>query len=420
MAKPKATSENIYVGLDIGTTKIRAVVARKNQEDGVDILGLGSAESTGIRKGVVINIDATVNAIKDAVHEAERMSGVEIKSACVGIAGGHIKSFNSRGVIAVKNGEVMQNDVTRVIESAAAVNIPAGYEVLHVLPQQFILDGQTEIKDPIGMSGVRLEVEVHIVTGAVASAANVTKSCQRAGIVVEDIFLEQLAASEAVLSDDEREIGVCLIDGGGGTTDMAAFNRGAVYHTAVLQIGGNNFTHDLTVGLSTSEKEAEKLKMRHGCVWMDMVSPDDVVEVASVGGRPGRKIARPVLTQILQARAEEVFTIFAGEFQKKNLAYMFSAGVVLSGGMANLEGVEELATDVLGVPVRIGRPSNIGGLSDMVQDPIYATSVGLALLHAKKGKSSNAIVTSTGTSGSEEKMFGDIWSRMRAWLAEFF
>jgi cell division protein FtsA len=324
-------------------------------------------------------------------------------------------------VIAVKNGEVTQNDVTRVIESAAAVNIPVGYEVLHVLPQQFILDGQTEIKDPVGMNGVRLEVEVHIVTGAVSSAANITKSCQRAGIAVEDIFLEQLAASEAVLSDDEREIGVCLIDGGGGTTDMAAFNRGAVYHTAVLQIGGNNFTRDLTVGLSTPESEAEKLKIRHGCVWMDMVSPDDVVEVASVGGRPGRKIARPVLTQILQARAEEVFTILAGELQKKGFQDIFSAGVVLSGGIANLEGVEELAMDVMGVPVRVGHPLNIGGLSDMVQDPIYSTAVGLALLHAKKGKSSNAIVTNIGgNTGSEEKVFGDVMGRMKSWLSEFF
>ena len=252
--------DNIYVGLDIGTTKICTVVARQNMEGGIDIIGLGSAPSTGIRKGVVVNIDSTVKAIKDSIAMAERMSGVTVKSVCAGIAGGHIESFNSRGVVAVKSGEVTQNDIDRVIEVASAVNIPMGYEVLHILPQQYILDGQDEIKDPIGMSGVRLEVEVHIVTGAVSSATNITKSCSKAGIAVEDIYLEQLASSEAVLTEEEREIGVCLIDGGGGTTDMAVFNRGACYHTAVLQIGGNNFTRDLTSGLSTSESEAEKIK----------------------------------------------------------------------------------------------------------------------------------------------------------------
>ncbi|MDR2884887.1 MAG: cell division protein FtsA, partial [Deferribacteraceae bacterium] len=339
MASARSTvKDNIFVGLDIGTTKVCAVVARKNPEGSVDIIGFGSAVSTGIRRGVVVNIDATVNAIKQAVSEAERMSGVQVKSVCTGIAGGHIKSFNSRGVIAVKPGEVTKSDVNRVIESAAAVNIPAGYEVLHVLPQQFILDGQPEIKDPVGMSGVRLEAEVHIVTGAVSSAANVTKSCVRAGLSVEDIFLEQLASSEAVLSDDEREIGVCLIDGGGGTTDMAIFNRGAVYHTAVLQIGGNHFTRDLTTGLSTSEGEAENIKVNHGCVWMDRVSADEVVEVASVGGRAPRKIARPVLTQILQARADEVFNMLLDEIHKRDFMDMVGAGIVLTGGMGNLEG----------------------------------------------------------------------------------
>lgn len=414
MASPKQ-SEGVYVGLDIGTTKVRAIVARKNREGGVDIIGLGSAPSTGLRKGVVVNIDATVKAITQSIVEAERMSGVKIKSVCTGISGGHIKSFNSRGVIAVKNGEVSQNDVTRVIESAAAVNIPVGYEVLHVLPQQFILDGQSEIKNPVGMSGVRLEVEVHIVTGAVSSAANITKSCARAGISVEDIYLEQLASSEAVLSDDEREIGVCLIDGGGGTTDMAVFNRGAVFHTAVLQIGGNNFTRDLTVGLSTPETEAEKLKLAHGCVWMDRVSSDEIVEVTSVGGRLPRKIARPVLTQILQSRADEIFTMLLGELQKKELIEILSAGVVLTGGLGNLEGVEELSSSVLGIPVRIGRPEFVGGLSDMVSDPIYATGVGLAMLHAKKGHTENII-----SSGSEEKVFGNVLGRMKDWFSEFF
>lgn len=414
MANPRA-GDNIYVGLDIGTTKVRAVVARKNDDGGVDILGVGSAASTGIRKGVVVNIDATVKSIASAITDAERMSGVEIKSVCTGIAGGHIKSFNSRGVIAVKGGEVTKNDVNRVIESAAAVNIPMGYEVLHVLPQQFILDGQNEIKDPVGMSGVRLEAEVHIVTGAVSSAANITKSCMRAGLTVEDIYLEQLASSEAVLADDEREIGVCLIDGGGGTTDMAVFNRGAVYHTAVLQIGGNNFTKDLTVGLSTPESEAESLKVSHGCVWMDRVSPEEILEVASVGGRAPRKVARPVMTQILQSRADEILTMLLGELQKKELIEMISAGIVITGGFGKFDGVEELASAVMGTHVRVGIPQNIGGLSDLVQDPIYATAVGLALLSAKNGRSANVI-----SKGGEEKLSGNVFKRMKEWFGEFF
>ncbi len=407
--------DNIFVGLDIGTTKICAVVARRNMEDGIDIIGLGSAPSTGIRKGVVVNIDSTVKAIKDAVASAERMSGVTVKSVCAGIAGGHIESFNSRGVVAVKSGEVTKSDVDRVLESASAVNIPMGYEVLHIIPQQYILDGQNEIKDPIGMSGVRLEVEVHIVTGAVSSATNITKSCTKAGIAVEDIYLEQLASSEAVLTDDEREIGVCLIDGGGGTTDMAVFNRGAVYHTAVLQIGGNNFTRDLTSGLSTSEAEAEKIKIREGCVMTDLVGPDETIEVPSVGGRPPRTVSKSVMAQILQMRAEEICELFLGELQKKRLFDMLSAGVVMTGGMSNFRGMEELASSVLGLGVRIGKPVNVGGLADQVNNPIYATAVGLAKLHAKNGHSQNII-----SSGNEDGVFKKVSERMKDWMKEFF
>ena len=406
---------NIYVGLDIGTTKICTVVARQNMEGGIDIIGLGSAPSTGIRKGVVVNIDSTVKAIKDSIAMAERMSGVTVKSVCAGIAGGHIESFNSRGVVAVKSGEVTQNDITRVLESASAINIPMGYEVLHILPQQYILDGQDEIKDPIGMSGVRLEVEVHIVTGAVSSATNITKSCSKAGIAVEDIYLEQLASSEAVLTEEEREIGVCLIDGGGGTTDMAVFNRGACYHTAVLQIGGNNFTRDLTSGLSTSESEAEKIKIAEGCVLTDLVAPDEVINVPSVGGRPPRTISKSVMAQILQARAEEICELFLGELKNKKLIDMLAAGVVMTGGMSNFKGMEELASSVLGLNVRVGHPVNIGGLSDQVNNPIYATAVGLAKLHAKNGHSQNIIA-----SGNEESTFKQVGERMKSWLKEFF
>lgn len=410
-------NDNIYVGLDIGTTKVCTVVARQNAENGIDIIGLGSAPSTGIRKGVVINIDATVKAIKDSVAMAERMSGVTIKSVCAGIAGGHIESFNEKGVVAVRNGEVTANDVSRVIESASAKNIPVGYEVLHILPQQFKLDGQDEIKDPIGMSGVRLEVDVHIVTGAVSSAANITKSCTKAGITVEDIYLEQLASSEAILTDEEREIGVCLIDGGGGTTDMAVFCKGACYHTAVLQIGGNNFTRDLTSGLSTSETEAEKIKITEGCVLTDLVGADEVIEVPSVGGRKPRIVSKSVMAQILQARAEEICELFLGELRNKRLIDILPAGIVMTGGMSNFKGIEELASNVLGLSVRVGHPVGIGGLSDQVNNPIYATAVGLAKLHAKKGNSQNFLGNDY---SSEEGVFKKVGDRMKGWLKEFF
>lgn len=408
-------AENIVVGLDIGTTKICVVVGQKNKNGSVDIIGVGTAPSTGLRKGVVINIDATVESIKQAVKEAEKMCGLQIRNATVGIAGGHIKSFNSRGIIAVKNREVTKKDVERVIESASAVDIPIGSEVLHVIPQQFILDGQSEIKDPIGMSGVRLEVDVHIVTGAVTSAQNIMKSCERAGISVNDIVLEQLASSEAVLSDDEKEIGVCLIDGGGGTTDMVVFKKGAIHHTAVLQLGGNNFTRDLSIGLNTPESEAERIKKLHGCVWLDKIMDDDYVEVPSVGGRPPRKISRAVLTQILQARAEEIFQMFLGELQKNDLVEMIGGGVVLTGGISNFEGIEELASTIFEMPVRVGKPQNIGGLVDIVDDPIYATGVGLAIYSAKNDFKGEKI-----SKGNDERVFNKVLERMKNWFSEFF
>jgi cell division protein FtsA len=408
--------DNIFVGLDFGTTKICVVVASKNDDGSLDIIGLGKAPSEGIRRGVVVNIDSTVASIKDAVAEAERMSGVQIKRATAGIAGGHIKSFNQRGTIAVKGGrEITSKDVERVIETAAATNLTVGNEILAILPQQFILDGQSEIKDPVGMSGVRLEADVHIITGAVSSAQNIVKSCEKAGILVDDIVLEQLASSESVLSDDEKEIGVCIIDGGGGTSDLAVYKQGAVFHTAALLIGGRNFTKDLAIGLNTPESEAEKLKIRHGCVWMPMVEEDDVIEVPTVGGRPPREVGKPVLTQILQARAEEVFQIFKGELQYKGLLDHLGAGVVITGGLANHEGIEHLAAQILGVPVRLGRPNKVGGLADYVTDPKYATAVGLAMVAAKKGHQQGNKL-----SGSDEKAFANVLGRMKSWFGEFF
>lgn len=406
--------DNVYVGLDIGTTKVCAVMLRKNEDESLDIIGVGKAPNVGLRKGVVINIDATVSAITEAVREAEKVSGVQVKSVCAGIAGGHIKSINSRGIIAVKNREVTAKDIDRVIESASAIDVPMGSEVLHVITQQYILDGQMGINDPIGMSGVRLEVDVHIVTGAVSSAKNILKSCERANISVDDIVLEQLASSEAVLSPDEREIGVCLIDGGGGTTDMAVFKRGAVCHTGVMQIGGNNFTRDMSIGLNTPESEAEKLKRKYGSVWIDD-AVDDTVDVPSVGGRPPRKISRPVLTQILQARCEEIFQMYLGELQKKQLLDFLGAGVVLTGGLSNLSGIDLLAQSIFGLPARIGKPLKVGGLKDLVDNPIYATGVGLAIHAAKKGHQQVKI-----SKGTDEKVFSHVFARMKSWFGEFF
>jgi len=412
----KMRHENVFVGLDIGTTKTCATVVRKNENHELELIGVGVAPSTGIRKGVVINIEATVNSIKEAVSNAERMAGVSIRNVTVGIAGGHIKSFNSKGIIAVKNREVSEKDIERVIESASAVDIPIGSEVLHVIPQQYTLDGQTDIRNPRGMSGVRLEVDVHIITGAVSSAQNIIKSCERAGLVVDDIVLEQLASAEAVLSEDEKELGVCLIDGGGGTTDMIILKKGTVYHTAVLQLGGQSCTSDLSIGINVPENEAEKIKKQYGCVWMPFVSEDETIEVPSVGGRPPRKISRSVLAQILHARCEEILQMFLGELYKKKFYDMIGAGIVFTGGMSNIEGLEELAYSIFSLPIRIAKPDKIKlGLVDTISDPMYSTSVGLALIAAKKGHPKVVM-----TKGSDETKMNKILEKMKSMIKEFF
>jgi cell division protein FtsA len=407
---------DIFVGLDIGSTKICVIVARKNASGSIDIIGKGEAPSSGLRKGVVVNIDATVESIKRAVEAAERMAGVEIRSVCTGIAGGHIKSFNSRGLVAVKNREVSKKDIERAIESAIAIDIPIGCEALHVIPQQFILDGQGEIKNPLGMTGVRLEVDVHIVTGAVSSAQNIIKSCERSNLSVDDIVLEQLASSEAVLLNDEKEIGVCLIDAGGGTTDMAVFKRGSVYYTTVLQIGGNNFTRDLAIGINVTECIAEKIKREHGSVWLQQAESANEVEVPSIGGRRPKKIDKQVLTQILQARAEEIFQMFLGELQKKQLLEIVGGGIVLTGGVANMDGIADLAESIFDLPVRIGRSiENVGGIIDIVDNPAYATGIGLAIYAAKKGHQKNKL-----SKGTDEKVFSKVMESMKSWFGEFF
>ncbi|MFW9604691.1 MAG: cell division protein FtsA [Trichlorobacter sp.] len=407
-----ATRENLIVGLDIGTTKICAIVGNVT-EDGVEIVGIGTSPSSGLRKGVVINIESTVASIKKAVEEAELMAGCDIKSVYAGIAGGHIKGINSQGVIAIKNREVSQEDIKRVIDAAKALAIPMDREVIHILPQEFIIDEQDGIREPLGMSGVRLEAKVHIVTGAVASAQNIIKSCNRAGLDVADIVLEQLASSEAVLSNDEKDLGVCLVDIGGGTTDIAIFCEGAIKYSSVLSIGGNHLTNDVAVGLRTPMIEAEKIKRNHGCCLSSMVGKDEKIEVPSVGGRQPRELSRSVLCEILGPRVEELFTLVNREIIKSGLEDSIASGVVITGGSSILEGMPELAEQVFNLPVRRGVPQRIGGLVDVVNSPVYATGVGLIVYGSK-----NVSVREFQKPQRDEGIFANVIKRMKAWFSE--
>ena len=371
-----AKKENIVVGLDIGTTKICAIVGER-KEGAIEIIGIGSHPSKGLRKGVVVNIDLTVESIKKAVEEAELMAGCEINQVYSGIAGGHIKAFNSHGVIAVKESEITAADVDRVIEAAQAVAIPPDREVIHVIPQEYIIDDQPGIQEPIGMNGIRLEVKVHIVTAAITSAQNIVKCANKAGLDVEDIVLQQIASSEAILSGDEKEIGVALVDIGGGTTDIAIYHGGTVKYTTVISLGGNQVTGDISVGLRTPASEAEKLKKRYGCAMVDMVDGEELIEVQSVGGHKPKSVSRRTLCEIIEPRVEEVFDLVNREILKSGYDGLISAGVVLTGGSAAMEGSTELAEQVFNLPVRCGIPVDIAGLADVVKSPMYSTGVGL-------------------------------------------
>ncbi len=412
--KGLAKKENIIVGLDVGTTKICAVVGEVVEGNRIDIIGIGTSPSKGLRKGVVTNIESTVESIKKAVEEAELMAGVEINSVYAGIAGGHIKSFNSRGVIAIKNKEVTHADINRVIDAARAVAIPLDREVLHVIPQEFIIDEQDGIKEPLGMSGVRLEAEVHIVTGAVTSAQNIIKSVNRAGLHVIDIILQPLASSEAVLTSDEKELGVAVVDIGGGTTDIATFVNGSLWHTAVLGIGGNHLTNDVAVGLRTPASEAEKIKVKYGCALTSMVKEDETIEVPSVGGRPPRVVSRQVLSEIIEPRAEEIFSLVQRELKKTGYEELVASGAVITGGAAIMEGMTEVAERIMDMPVRRGMPSNIGGLVDVVSNPMFATGVGL-ILYAVKDHEKKEV-----KKFADKASFNNVFSKMKGWVKEFF
>ena len=377
-----AKKANIIVGLDIGTTKTCAVVGELTDQ-GIDIIGIGSSPSEGLRRGVVVNIDSTVEAIKKAVEEAEKISGNQIRSVYVGIAGGHIKGQNSLGIIAVKEREVDEEDVQRAVEASKAIAIPLDREILHTLPQSYIVDDQDGIRDPIGMSGVRLEAKVHIVTGASASIQNIAKSVSRVGLDIEEIVLEQLASSEAVLSSDEKDLGVAMLDIGGGTTDIAVFSEGSIKHTAVLPVGGNYVTSDIATGLRTPAGEAEKLKIKYGCAYSPLIPKDEAIEVPSVGGREPREVSRQILGRIIEPRMEEILSLAQKEIVRSGYEELMAAGVVLTGGTSIMEGAPELAEQVFNLPVRRGQPTGIGGLTDIVNSPMYATGVGLVLYGIK-------------------------------------
>lgn len=378
----KRSDRNLIVGLDIGTSKVVAIVGEIKSDGTLEIIGLGTHPSRGLKKGVVVNIESTVQSIQRAVEEAELMAGCEIHSVYAGIAGSHVRSLNSHGIVAIKDKEVVQGDVERVIDAAKAVAIPADQKILHVLPQEYVIDAQEGIRDPIGMSGVRLEAKVHIVTGADSSAQNIVKCVQRCGLAVDDIVLEQLASSYAVLTEDEKDLGVCIVDIGGGTTDIAVFGGGAIRHTAVIPIAGDQVTNDIAVSMRTPTQYAEDIKIKYACALSQLANPDETIEVPSVGDRPPRRLARQTLAEIVEPRYEELFALIRDELRRSGFEEQVAAGIVLTGGSSKMEGAIELAEEVFHMPVRLGIPQYVSGLVDVVSNPIHATGVGL-LLYAK-------------------------------------
>jgi len=409
-----ARRERYIVGLDVGTSTVCCVVGESLDDGRCDIVGIGMAESRGIKRGVVVNLEAAVDSIKKAVEEAELMAGVEIDTVHLALSGPHVKGFNSRGVIAVagKNREITRDDVRRAIEAAKAVTLPAGREILHVLPQDFVVDEQDGIGAPVGMMGARLEVNVHIVTGAASSTQNIVSCVNRAGVTVVDTVIEQLAAAEAVLTPDEKELGVALVDIGGGTADLAIFERGSLWHTGVVAVGGEHFTNDIAVGLRTPIPDAEKLKRKSGCALSAMVDEKDTIEVASVGGRKPRLMARRILSEILQPRAEEIFHLVWDEIRRAGYEKSLNSGIVLTGGAAILEGMPEIAEQIFDLPIRRGHPAGVGGLADHVTSPVFATPVGLALYAHRNRPPDHA----RGGGNAFSRMTG----RLRGIFKEFF
>ena len=401
--------KNLIVGLDIGTSKVVAIVGEVLPDGTIEVVGLGSHPSRGLKKGVVVNIESTVQSIQRAVEEAELMAGCQIQSVYAGIAGGHIRSLNSHGIVAIKDHEVSAGDVERVIDAARAVAIPADQKILHILPQEFIIDGQEGIREPIGMSGVRLEARVHMVTGAVSAAQNIVKCVKRCGLDVDDVILQQLASSYAVLAEDEKELGVCLCDIGGGTTDIAVFTHGAIHHSAVIPIAGDQVTNDIAVALRTPTHHAEDLKIKYACALTQLASPNETIEVPSVGDRPPRRLERQTLAEVVEPRYEELFSLVQAELKRSGFESMIAAGMVLTGGGAKMEGAIELAEEVFNMPVRLGTPQYVSGLIDVVRNPIYATGVGLLLF-------GNQAIRAPVSRGSRLESTVNLWERMKSWF----
>ncbi|MDH5570890.1 MAG: cell division protein FtsA [Gammaproteobacteria bacterium] len=405
----KKTEKNLLVGLDIGTSKVVAIVGEITEAGGIEIIGLGTHPSRGLKKGVVVNIESTVQSIQRAVEEAELMAGCQIHSVYAGIAGSHIRSLNSHGIVAIRDKEVTQADVDRVIDAARAVAIPADQKILHIMPQEFLIDDQESIREPVGMSGVRLEAKVHMVTGAVSAAQNIIKCVRRCGLEVDDIILEQLASSQAVLTEDEKELGVCLVDIGGGTTDIAVFTEGAIRHTAVIPIAGDQVTNDIAVALRTPTQYAEEIKIKYACALTQLASVEETIEVPSVGDRPPRRLARQTLAEVVEPRYEELFTLIQAELRRSGFEDLCAAGIVMTGGSSKMEGAVELAEEIFHMPVRKAVPQYVSGLIDVVRNPIYATGVGLVLF----GYQNRAVRE------SEARMGGGLKSvlfRMKSWF----
>lgn len=404
----RKTDKQMIVGLDIGTSKVVAIVGEVTVEGQVEIVGIGSHPSKGLKKGVVVNIESTVQSIKRAIEEAELMAGCNIHSVYAGIAGSHITSLNSNGIVAIKDREVTQSDVDRVIDAARAVAIPADQRILHIMPQEFVIDGQEGISEPVGMSGVRLEVKVHLITGGVSAAQNIIKCVERCNLEVDDIILEQLASSYSVLTEDEKKLGVCLVDIGGGTTDIAVFSEGAIRHTAVIPIAGDQVTNDIAVALRTPTQYAEDIKKQYACALRQLANPDETIEVPSVGDREARKLSRLTLVDVVEPRYAELLDLVQAELRRSGFEDLIAAGIVLTGGSSKMEGVVELAEEIFNMPVRLGLPQHVTGLSDVVRNPIHATGVGL-LLFGQNDRDNNKV--------EQHKPEGvDLWTRMKEWF----
>ena len=399
------------VGLDIGTNKVAAIVGEISAEGVLEIIGIGTHPSRGLKRGVVVNIESTVQSIQRAVEEAELMAGCQIDSVYVGIAGSHIRSLNSHGIVAVRDSEVYPQDIERVLDAAQAMAIPADQRILHILPQEYIIDNQEGVKQPLGMSGVRLEAKVHMVTCSVNAAQNIEKCVERCGLKVNDMILEQLASSYAVLTEDERDLGVCLVDIGGGTTDIAIFTHGAIRHTSVIPIAGDQVTNDIAMALRTPTQYAEEIKIKYACALTQLARPDEIIQVPGVGDKPARELSRQALAEVVEPRYDELFTLIQAELRRSGYESMVGAGIVLTGGASKIEGVIELAEEVFHMPVSQGTPRNVAGLKDIVRNPVYATGVGLLMYGKQREDEQRSRGKMRSTGG---------FSRLRKWLSENF